>query len=93
MKLSMFKNEQAYAGWLQREIDAIKSNGLAIATERYEKCFTGEEYDNFFKMNKGIKPECRLAAWNEHIRWCLEEVKVYERKIAKYKKELRKMER
>ena len=91
MKIAMFTTKEAFVEWHQREIEAIRKNGLKFAKEQYEKALRGEGKEAWLKWNNAsIDSEGADEMWAHYLDYLKGDVAYLERKIKKYERAIAK---
>lgn len=86
MKLGMFTEKESYIAWLEREIEAIRNNGLKQAKKEYEAALRGEGKEWWMRFNNATSED----VWERHLLWLRNRVEHLEGKIEKYQREIAK---
>lgn len=92
LKIPMFETKESYADYLQRKIEAVEKNGLALRKKAYEDAVNGVSNEReWFLRENHISKENEEAAWQHHLEWMHDQVKYIEKDIRKMKRELAKL--
>ena len=86
MKLPVFTTKESFIEWHQREIEAIRNNGLRMAIEDYERAIRGESKEKWMKFNNTSDE----SVWEAHIDWLRDQVSYLQNKIKRYERKIAK---